>query len=64
MEKGKNFSCVHCGTRRCDDGPYDLAMGYPEFCPTVTLSEEQKKEVLEEYRKEEKSKESRLPPQK
>lgn len=52
----KNWSCVHCGTRRCDDGPYDPAMGYPDFCPTVTLSEEQKNEVLEQYWKEENQK--------
>lgn len=55
MEK-KNLSCVHCRTRHCDDGPYDPAMGYPEFCPTVTLSEEQKNEVLEQYWKEENQK--------
>ncbi len=31
-------------------------MGYPDFCPTVTLSEEQKNEVLEQYWKEENQK--------
>lgn len=44
MEK-KNLSCIDCGVLHCNKRD----SGYPEFCPTAALSEEERREVMALY---------------
>lgn len=44
MEK-KDLSCIDCGVLHCNKRD----SGYPEFCPTAALSEEEGREVMELY---------------
>lgn len=44
MEK-KDLSCIDCGVLHCNKRD----SGYPEFCPTAALSEEERREVMALY---------------